>query len=77
MDVLEWLLEPDEPSVRYRTLNELLDLGETKEAEPIVIRPPSASSPTPKRAGAHLDPVIVAAAAGSRRRDWTGRIPQA
>ncbi len=32
MDVLQWLLEPENPSVRYRTLVELLDLGETPEA---------------------------------------------
>ncbi len=33
MDVLEWLLEPDDPSVRYRTLVELLDKGGRSEAE--------------------------------------------
>lgn len=33
MDVYDWLLEPDDPSVRYRTLVELLDQGGTKEAE--------------------------------------------
>lgn len=32
MDVLEWLLKPDEPSVRYRTLVELLDKGGSAEA---------------------------------------------
>lgn len=32
MDVLEWLLEPEDPSVRYRTLVELLDMGGTAEA---------------------------------------------
>lgn len=33
MDVLEWLLEPNDPSVRYRTLVELLDQGGTAEAQ--------------------------------------------
>lgn len=32
MDVLEWLLEPGDPSVRYRTLAELMDKDGTKEA---------------------------------------------
>lgn len=32
MDVFDWLLEPDNPSVRYRTLVELLDKGGTEEA---------------------------------------------
>lgn len=31
MDVLEWLLEPDDPSVRYRTLTELLDSAGREE----------------------------------------------
>jgi hypothetical protein len=33
MTALEWLLEPDEPSVRYRTLTELLDQGGTKDTD--------------------------------------------
>ena len=33
MDVLEWLLEPSDPSVRYRTLVELLDQSGTAEAQ--------------------------------------------
>jgi hypothetical protein len=32
MDVYEWLLEPADPSVRYRTFTELLDRGDTEEA---------------------------------------------
>lgn len=32
MDVIAWLLEEEDPSVRYRTLAELLDKGETAEA---------------------------------------------
>jgi hypothetical protein len=32
MDVTDWLLEQCDPSVRYRTLTELLGLGETPEA---------------------------------------------
>lgn len=32
MDVIEWLLEPEDPSVCYRTLVELLDMGGTAEA---------------------------------------------
>ncbi len=32
MDVLEWLLEPCDPSVRYRTLAQLVDKGGTEEA---------------------------------------------
>lgn len=31
MDVLDWLLEPGNPSVRYRTLTELLDQKDTTE----------------------------------------------
>lgn len=31
MDVIQWLLEPSEPSVRYRTLTELMDQSGTKE----------------------------------------------
>ncbi len=33
MDVYEWLLEPGDPSVRYRTLVELMDMGESEEAK--------------------------------------------
>lgn len=33
MDVYKWLLEPEDPSVRYRTLVELLDRGDTEEAQ--------------------------------------------
>jgi len=32
MDVLEWLLEPGNPSVRFRTLVELMDRDGTEEA---------------------------------------------
>jgi hypothetical protein len=32
MEVINWLLEEDNPSVRYRTLTELLDMGESPEA---------------------------------------------
>lgn len=32
MDPIEWLLEPENPSVRYRTLVELLDRGGSEEA---------------------------------------------
>ena len=32
MDIMQWLLEPENPSVRYRTLVELLDMGGTPEA---------------------------------------------
>lgn len=31
MNVMDWLLEPENPSVRYRTLVELLDMGGTGE----------------------------------------------
>jgi hypothetical protein len=33
MDIYDWLLEPDDPSVRYRTLVELLGKSGTEEAE--------------------------------------------
>jgi len=33
MGVYEWLLEPADPSVRYRTLVELMDLGASEEAK--------------------------------------------
>lgn len=33
MDVVEWLLEPENPSVRYRTLTELLDRADLPEAQ--------------------------------------------
>jgi hypothetical protein len=32
MDAMEWLLETENPSVRFRTLAELLDVGKTEEA---------------------------------------------
>ena len=32
MDPIAWLLEPENPSVRYRTLTELLDQGGSEEA---------------------------------------------
>lgn len=32
MNVIDWLLEPSDPSVRYRALTELLDMGDTAEA---------------------------------------------
>ena len=32
MDPIAWLLEPENPSVRYRTLTEILDRGSSEEA---------------------------------------------
>ena len=38
VDVINWLLEPENPSMKYRTMKELLDESQNEVKESILVR---------------------------------------